>query len=179
MACSLFFVVGGAMRMYSSSCLPWGLSDAPFYLSFLLLGELMPELRDVGAVKVLTGWLVFIVINYYLPQRGLAWHHWHWYLVQGIMAFCGCVLSLFSARILCNFSILRKFGVASLGIMLCHKFIILPFQLLFSKSLIISSVSFVGVVVLVAGVSCSVTLFAWLTAILVKRYLPWAIGEKR
>ena len=116
--------------------LPWGLSLVPWYLPFVVFGRwLRPEevpFRWRGSGCVLTvAWFAYAVCAWAEPNTWLGGRHFGWFLVFTGMTFAGLVLSVWTVRRLGGRSVcaFASLGVASLGIMLLHKFLVLGLQL--------------------------------------------------
>ena len=132
----LCLTLGGALRIYVG-CLPWCLDRVPRFLAFVLLGELVARCRwpigGIGRISgLLVGWAIFAAGVVVFPDFRATYVSWTWYFAEAGMAALGCILSMSVARMVdCRF--LASLGVASLGIMLTHKFPIVALQAAVAK----------------------------------------------
>ena len=120
----------------SLPCLPWGLSLVPWYLPFVVFGRwLRPEkvsFRWRGAGIALTvAWLVYAVCAGAEPNTRRGVWHFGWFLAFTGMTFGGLVLSVWTVRRIGGrlAGVFASLGIASLGVMLLHKFLVLGLQL--------------------------------------------------
>ena len=81
--------------------------------------------------------------------------------------------AIIAQTITCNW--LAKIGVASLGIMLMHKFVILAFQVKSSVAMMIFGNAWFACVGVVAVTALAIFLTMFATAC-IRKYAPWAIG---
>lgn len=115
--------------------LPWGISVVPLYLPFVIFGRWvrMDEWKRIYGhwALLIVGWLIFALLAWVTPNRYQGVHSFGWYLVFLAMTFAGVVLSALTARALGRkaVGIFSALGLASMGIMLMHKFVILGLQL--------------------------------------------------
>ena len=156
------FLLGGVIQLQGPKGLPWGLSVAPYYLGYVLAGEIAgafccdatgvsrPRWAGVGCVL---GWGVYLGLAWSWPDLGLRTRTCGWYAFGLAMALVGAHLSLATARRLPRVSLLAAFGRASLAIMLAHKFLVLPVQAVLQKAGPLGEGLGVGVVALAGSVA--------------------------
>lgn len=171
------FVLGGVLCLHCSVSLPWGLSLAPFYFGFYLLGEEVRHWKfEWKGWIIALAWVVYVGVTYLLPNMYWAYSTWSGYLFGGVvMAALGCILSLMTARM--SFASLSPWpvlGIASLGIMVTHKFLVMAAQVVLSRATL--SNGCVAAVVALALSALIVALTVGVTAV-VRRVAPWTIGE--
>lgn len=186
----VFGMVAGAVaavvvpRMWPE--LPWGFSKVPGYLLFVMMGEWWGK-RGVEIFDKRVGTrfptLALGVIGYVagvclLPDPWVAKVNVGWAIVFWLVAVVGCVLSMEIAKVLKG-RWLAACGVASMGIMLMHKFPVLFLELkvpmvrqMVGAGIVGALVGSVLLVAVVTGICYSLT---WM----VKRWAPWALGERR
>ena len=153
----------------------------PYMMGFFVLGKLFRKwgvARKINIWLLFGGWLLFLIGAWCYPDLAYGYFSLWWYCYSAALAAVGCMLSCLTA---CSMSgqvvfLLSKLGVASMGIMLVHKFFILPFQI-FSQ-MFITDQSFLMLFGVVVIVSTAVSIVAWLTTELIRRVAPWTIGEK-
>ncbi len=93
------------------------------------------------------------------PDLGYRSWYWLWYGFGIFMAIFGSSLALMTARWLPSVPLLAAFGRASLTIMLAHKFLVLPVQVVLAKAgqvgdgVGVAAVALMGSVVLAWGIS--------------------------
>ncbi len=112
------------------------------------------------------------------PNLNYVCRSWGWYGISVAMAVAGSVLSMGTAQLigrLGGWKGLERLGVASLGVMLCHKFIVLPVQcgytwILPADNWGVSLAWGVGLSVMIAWIAREIALF-------LRRTLPWSVGE--
>lgn len=168
------FVLGGVLRIYGVGELPWQFNLAPYYLAFVFFGKLVSRCDWSCPRWGLLGlWTLFSLIAFAIPDMGIAWFKWKWFGVQGMMAAAGCVLAYWTARHL-EWTWFAKIGVASLGIMLMHKFLVLATQLVFAHWAITSATAGVGLVMMS---SIGLTAVTYGATLLVRKVAPWSLGE--
>ena len=175
-------ILGAVMRFYVPKYLPWGINRVPYLMSFFILGRIC---HDTGVMercrtKGLWGMVGFII--YFLGVLGyrdlsLGYVTWGWYFYSFVISVGGCVLSFYIAKLmpenLCK--MVGALGVASLGIMLVHKFLIMPVHP-FYKMIVSHGAS--TAVFLIGAISVTITLLAFGIALIIKKISPWMIGEK-
>lgn len=131
--------LGGVMRMYVRCILPWGLSQLPWFLFFMLVGLGVSRLsvcESSGISRLVKGWIIGVAIVGYVflaikfPNLWFAYSRWQWYLAAAGMAVLGAVITLSLSRLLDGVS-LAKLGKRSLGIMVIHKFPVVALSGLF------------------------------------------------
>lgn len=181
------FILGGAVRLYVGG-LPWCLDRAIRYLGFVVLGMMVGRfLRDSNHwschkvvekyLIVFGGWSAFSCFVLIFPDLSWAYTCWSGYWAATSMAIAGCCLSLGCAWLLdCDW--VAKLGIASLGIMVTHKFAILFLQSIYPGEKVLARLEGGCVVtcaslliaVAVTGVTCAMT---WI----VRRKYPILLGE--
>lgn len=176
----LLFVLGGCIRIYQCPALPFGLSLMPRYLGFMVLGVVFSSItvnlsgRIVRTLFILS-LMIFGGIVSLLPQNMyIVNEYWSWYTIELGLAIGGIMLSYECSKV-CNLTARawKLLGVNSLVIMLAHKFIVTACMAIEKKIMsMYVGVSVVVVTVVAIAVSC-------LAAIVIRKYLPEMIGEKR
>lgn len=174
-------VAGAATRFYAPRYLPWGLSKMPCMMIFFTLGRLFKEwgiARKVNMWLLMLGWTLFLIGAWYYPDLAYGYFSLRWYCYSTALAVLGCALSCWTA---CSMSgrvvvLLSKLGVASMGIMLVHKFFVLPFQVISQK--FVADQSFLKLFGIVLVVAMIVSVTSYWAVVLIKRFAPWSIGEK-
>lgn len=167
------FAAGGMVRLYVGM-LPWGLDRVPRFLGFVLLGSQLRverEMRGFGVWKfgglvvglVAYSWLVTVFPDLAWPYRS-----WRWYWAEIGMAVVGSLISLGAAKIV-DCRLLASWGVASLGIMVTHKFLIMGIQMFGG----LEAWRFGGLMALL------VTMVAWGATKAVRKWAPWVVGETK
>lgn len=173
----LCLILGGVLRLYVGP-LPWCLDRVPRFLAFVYLGELVaslptPKRPNVGTSKLLPlGWLVFALGVIYFPDLAAAYSSWTWYFAEAGMALFGGVLSMGLAKVV-DCRLLAGLGVASLGIMLIHKFPILAVQGIVGR---IGGLEAWQAGCLALGLAVTVTVLSWGAAKLIRKWTPWSVG---
>ena len=170
-------ILGGVLRLYAG-LLPWCLDRVPRFLAFVLLGELVARCRwSIGCgwqiAGLLVGWTIFAVGVVVLPDFRAMYVSWIWYFAEAGMAALGCVLSMGVARLV-DCRLLAGLGVASLGIMLTHKFPIVAIQAVIGKCGRLSLDSTAVGLLLALGIAVVVTVLAWV----VTRVMPRSVGGR-
>lgn len=201
----LLFVLGGVLRICRFGGLPWGLSLAPYYLAFMALGSVMGGVERIrlllsrlspGTVTAL--WGAFTLVAWALPNMGIAWWQWKWFVVQGLMAVWGSVLLFVTVKKFHHHAVstpfpdtaflasLSRLGLASLGIMVTHKFLVLVVQLgmgRFAGRVPVREAAdgTLAVVWLVGALAISVgiTYLTYRLTLLLRRTVPFALGEQK
>ena len=174
-------VAGAVTRFYAPRYLPWGLSKMSYMMIFFTLGRLFKEwglVRKVNMWLLLVAWALFVLAAWLYPNLWHGYWSWKWYCYSTTLAAIGCALSCWTAGSMSGrvVVLLSKLGIASMGIMLVHKFFILPFQVLSQKFVADQSFLMLFVIVLVVAMIVSGTSY-W-TVLLIKRFAPWIVGEK-
>ena len=85
-----------------------------------------------------------------------------------------CVLSLCTA-LAWRSGMFVRLGVASMGIMLVHKFFVLPIQLCYGRLADCGTVAAVLTVIVSLAI---VTAVAYAAAIVIRRFIPAIVGER-
>lgn len=122
---AMVFLVGS---FYVPRGLPWGLSRASYFLPFVIVGRwIFPKLMDWRGWR---NWMIpFLCTAYFVvclvtPNAYYLNTHPAWRIVFFMIAVFGSWVSALVVRKI-RFGILARFGLASLGIMLIHKYAIL------------------------------------------------------
>ena len=115
--------------------LPWGLSLAGWYLPFVVFGRWLrlgdsARVRGGGAM-ILAGWLAYGVAAHLEPNTWLGVPKFGWFAVFTGMTVWGLALCAWSVRRLRGrtMRLFAALGLASMGVMLMHKFLVLGLQL--------------------------------------------------
>lgn len=166
--------------------LPWGFTKVPWYLLFLIIGaEVFPVLscRFFLRHNVWLYSVVVLMVSVYsllcclLPDPIQSARNWFWWPVYVTLAACGCFVFAWVSQILrCKW--LKICGGVSMGIMLTHKFLVVFLELkvpLIQRFLGMGmSGAFCGSLLIVFAV----TLASWGVALVLRRYVPFLIGER-
>jgi len=176
----VFVALGAVMRFYAPKYLPWGLSRAPYMMIFFLVGRLLSISTITKKLKVsgwpcVVGWLAYGYLIWSYPDLALGYISWKWYFYTVVLAMAGCLLSLCTAMVWQS-KILVGLGVASMGIMLTHKFFIMPIQLCYGRL-----ANFGTIVVLLAAVFLlvAVSFISYGMTVVIRRFTPIMVGERR
>ena len=161
---------------------PLGISMAMRYMSYLVLGRLAGRLTEAYATKIpfairpVVGIVVFATMSFFDRKlfAGLIgdWGSWL------IMVVVGVAMSLsFMTVIRCvDCRALRLTGLFSLGIMLMHKFVVVPLESnavsLYMQWNLLNGISSVAAVTLVAA-GCSLV-----ASICIRKCCPIILGER-
>lgn len=140
---ALCFLIGS---FYVPGGMPWGLSAAIYYLSFVVVGRWI--LPKVMLSKLDRGWAIFVLGAIYLaicwitPNAYCRHQCLSWHIAFVALALFGCWVSALVARRM-DVRLLVVWGLSSMGIMLMHKYIILAvgMKLPFVRALYASSLS--------------------------------------
>ncbi len=171
-------VIWGA---WGVSGLPWGVSKVPYYLLFVMVGDLCGgwtlPVKCVGPrfAIVMAGTIGYLATVWVLPHPD-DMHEWYWRYVDVVLAVIGCGVFAEVAKV-CTKKWLAACGIASMGIMLMHKFLVVALE---AKIEVVRT--FLGGGLLAALIGCA-TLTAIITAISygVSRFMQgkaaWALGE--
>lgn len=108
----------------------------------------------------------------FFPDLAAPYSSWMWYFAEAGMALLGGVLSMALARI-ADCRGLAGLGVASLGVMLVHKFPVMFVQSFAGR---FGSLGVWEVGGLVVGVTVGVTAVSWLVTAGLRRWMPWSVG---
>lgn len=170
--------------------LPWGLSLVPWYLGFFLVGRFLAHLGframlRIKCTRFALWWLCGMILVYcWLTADN--YHHvlnayvgWQW-VISVAVKIGGIGLSAYAALIL-PWRWLEVVGMASLGIMLVHKFAVVFLQEhLFTRVawLTPKTESLVQATVSAALVCLISALLSYLAVWVIRRWMPWSIGEK-
>jgi len=183
---SVLLIVAWLVDTKCTIPLPYGLSRTVGYLPFFMLGNLLPVVPCVEALrrKPFRRWIwipafvVFSVIACSVPDLMCRYYSFAHYLAFVAVACLGIVMSLFLA-VAMDSKIFGALGCASLSIMLFHKPIVVLLQ--FACPLI--RVLFAKGVGLVLVGSFAVTVVAIACCLVAdgmfRRFAPWIIGAPR
>ena len=165
--------------------LPFGLSLAPYYLIFFMLGRL--EIWKPIAIRELKSKILFALsmmllaiyacLCYFLPNQWKAEWSYQWRLAFVMLAVIGIISSMLCARLFCKWKYLQILGRSTIAIMLVHKFFILGVQIFqpVRKTYSLGGMCFVSAVFFVTVFSI---VASHCVGLIIRRYLPWAIGER-
>lgn len=173
------FAFSEIVRFYDLRSLPWTLHVVPYMMMFFLAGRLLKSFdfvlqRDIPWYFLLCGWCVYgasISMSPDILPRALTSHCW--YLYKILHAIAGCFLSLYTAK-MCDCALLARLGISSMGIMLVHKFFILPFQSFYGR---IGACGIPLLVCAVLGIAVTVSFAAYCVARVILHFVPFALGE--
>ena len=173
------FAFSEIVRYYGLRFLPWKLNAVPYMMMFFLAGRLLKSFDSLLQLHVpwyllLCGWCVYgasISMSPDILPRALTSHCW--YLYKILHAIAGCFLSLYTAK-MCDCALLARLGISSMGIMLVHKFFILPFQAFYGR---IGECGIPSLVCAVLGIAVTVSFAAYCVARVILHFVPFALGE--
>lgn len=174
----VLFALGGWLKIHVGDYWPWGLSRAPRYWAFLLVGVLIGEHNLFRSAKLplcLVLLAVYFAAAYFYPDLILSFRHWPWYWVEIGLGLCGCVISAVIAQRF-NCGILSFVGGLTLGIMLMHKFFVLGLQLLYAQMADLHPILLLGGALVLAALVLALSLSLTLA---VRRIAPALLGERR
>lgn len=162
--------------------MPWGLSKAIYYLPFVIVGRwilpkvMVPQLNRVGVILMLG--VIYFGICWITPNAYCRHLYLSWRVVFFALALFGCWVSALVVRKM-GARLLVGLGMASMGIMLMHKYIILAvgMKLPFVRTLYASSLP---VSIAVTGlVSALALMVSWAMTRAIGRYCPEVLGGRR
>ena len=182
----VFLVLGGVMRFYVGM-LPWGLDRVPRFLAFVYVGEVVAsfrglrveklkgckveKLKSLGVMVVGAGVLTWGTSVF--PDLGMAFRRWSLYFAEAGLAVVGSVMTLALARFV-DCRLLAGMGVASLGIMVTHKFPIVFLQSVAGKFECFGAFERLEMVAAALGIAVVVAAMSWGVARFVRKILPWS-----
>lgn len=184
-ACALL-----AFVMVKKGCVYWplGLNKVPYYLIFLIAGNMIGLLKDwnmqgckqiLSIVGCLVGMFFFTVAVGTMLDLSTMYYSSTWFSIFLIAAFVGIGLSIIFAQLI-RIGLLRELGVLSLGIMVTHKFFLLGVQFgmpwirkLLAESNILTSLFITFLVALLA------TGGAWFGSRIIMYFAPYLLGKSR
>lgn len=175
----LCFVFAGVVNLQGWRNWPWCIDRVPYYLGFFLVGRsLSARMLTVRWWWIAMGWGIYGALAWRYPNLNYGGRSWGWYGIAVAMALAGSVLSMGTAQMIGRvdgWKGLERLGVTSLGVMLCHKFIVLPAQCGYKWILPADN----WWLPLACGVVLSVVIavIARKIAILLGKALPWSVGE--
>lgn len=163
--------------------LPWGLSQAPYYLLFLMLGT---EWRKSGwtisdmcmgmRIAILAAGMVgYVAVVYALPNPWIQVEHWPWKVVYMALAAFGCVLFAEVSKALKG-PWLAACGMASMGIMLMHKFLVVGLELKVGVMRRFIASGLVGAIIGCLVVGAASTLVCYVLTRVIQRKAKWVLG---
>lgn len=194
-------VIGGALRLYVGA-LPWGIDRVPRFLAFVYFGDLLagigvkfggdachlhlqpssnqrpkhlPLFRAATAFVACGVALTWGAVT--MPDLVMAFYSWRWYFAEAGLAALGSVMTLALARCV-DCRLLAVLGMASLGIMVIHKFPIVALQSLGTLQRVMNGLGNVTALGVALCIAIGVTAIAWGVTWCVRRVMPWAVGEK-
>ena len=176
----VFVVLGAVMRFYAPKYLPWGLSRAPYMMIFFMAGRLLSMSTITEKLKIsgwycTVGWVAYGYLAWCYPDLVVGYISWRWYFYTVLLAMAGCMLSLCTAMIW-KPKVLVGLGVASMGIMLTHKFFIMPVQLCYGR---LASFGTIVVLLAAAVLLVTVSLISYGVTVAIRRFMPIMVGERR
>ena len=166
--------------------LPWGLSRVPWFFPYMTLGWFFSRFaimhhESIGkksVILILFAILAYVSIAYYIPDPEKIRASNFGCLVLYILGIVGCMLSFFTAKILTG-RFWMLCGTASLGIMLLHKFLVLGFQLKMPIIRSLYALSPCASVIVSIGLSLIITICCVVGTLLMRKYVPYLIGEDK
>lgn len=170
-----------ALSVWKLPMLPWGLRKAPYYLLFVMLGDLWGKrvLDKCRGACLSVGWLAagvtgYVVVVLALPDPGLMCR-WYWRLVDMALAAVGCVLFAEVARAW-NGRWLAACGVASMGIMLIHKFLVVILEIKVGVVRTFLNDGLIAALVGCAVLTFVITAISYVVSKLLQRKASWSLG---
>lgn len=175
-------VMGGVFRFYLPKYLPWGLSRAPYMIIFFALGHAIKRSAVLDRIKcnlvtLVLGWGLYLSLVWLHPDLGFAYVYWKWYLYATFAATLGCVLVLYTAKAVIvdvgRLRLLANAGMLSMGIMLAHKYFVLPLYYIYAK---MSGLQEISIILVSMGLSVYVVLLSYLVSKFIAQKASWMIG---
>ena len=147
---------------------------------FFLTGRLLrimsiTEKLKISGLPCVIGWFAYGYFVWCYPDLALGYVSCKWYMYTVILAMAGCLLSLYTVMVW-QMSFLTRFGVASMGIMLTHKFFIMPIQLYYGR---LTTFGTIVVILVVIASLVIVSLVSYGVTVVIRRYTPLIVGERR
>ena len=160
--------------------LPWGLTRALNLIAFLAVGRWCAALvrrRMFGAVVALLA-AVYCCVCCFTPNHWAAHKSLVWYVAFDSIALLGIVVSYKLAEKLVGCTLFQRLGLAAMGIMLMHKYVVVLLQ---TKVVAVSALcksGRAGALLAVAGSVVVVLSISYMLAVAVKAMCPWMLGER-
>ena len=192
--CLVLLLLRACVIKYKVSFLPWGINGMIWYAPYFLIGTMVKEwLRSVSAFWLGLVSIVIFIILWLLastfplhPLRAGGFSSIQGSLVNIGMGISGSFFSVAVARSgIWDKRLIRPLGrcliaigLASLGIMLMHKFPIVAVQ---ERIPIIRAMFGADAALAVLGtffVVAVATVASYFATVLLRRFAPWAIGER-
>lgn len=161
-------------------CLPWGCAKIQYYIFYVFLGyELLPhvidKLKEMKFISLMGLIMLYGTIISCFPRPEMVVDQIYWRLIFRCMSILGVFLSIAVAQKI-RITVLVQLGVASLGIMLFHKFIVVALQwlpcvrhMIEKPNIFVSFLIMIIIAILAIGLS-------YLMTRLTQRFLPHALG---
>lgn len=163
---------------------PWGVACAPHYLLFMMLGRVWGKgewtisgmRMGMRSAALLAGSMAFATVVWALPNPWIQVEQWPWRVVYMALAAIGCVLFAEIAKVL-EGRWLAACGMASMGIMLMHKFFVVGFELKVGpfRRLIGSGLS--GAIVGCLIIGAVSTAVCYVLTRIIQKNSKWMLGE--
>lgn len=176
-------ILAALMRFNKLNYWPWGLSRVPFFLIFFSTGRLLRDAPIHGRIAVkrwmlMCGWFFLFVVAWYYPDLWYGYTTWRWYAYSVAAALYGSLLTLWTAKAVADMwygKRLSVFGFSSIGIMLLHKFLLMPLQMMYQR---LSVGSLALLVIEALAITELVAVIAEQFSRIIQRIVPWAFGER-
>lgn len=181
---SIFGVVSLVASHFIPRNLPWGVTLVPYYLFFIIAGRWgLPRLwalceKRWGVILPL-GFAAYLFLCLDAPNRWYAGQSLRWRLLFAGLALLGTFVSALLVKKVNLPRWMADVGLASLGIMLLHKYVILALGM---KLHVVRNLYGSGIIpsVLTVSIVTFVALFAsYFGAMLIKRFCPGMLGERK
>lgn len=180
-------LVGGLVRENVKIALPFSMNRVLNMLAYLMIGRLLAAGGWLDSLHrrpfyLVLGWVLLMGIAWYVPDEYYLVTPFPWYVYMMLLGLAGCVFSMATAKMVAEISpkkvvaIVAKTGVASLGIMLSHKFFIMPMQAGYAA---IAKLKWSIVLLAAISMSVIVTWVALCLTSLIRRHAPIVIGERK
>lgn len=169
---------------FSDWILPYGLMRLPSCLGFMILGSCLANQLKQKAInlrfvaKGICSILFFVAFYVVFPNPWVARVNVLWFFAFKVAAIAGIGMCVFISRIV-DCKIFRIIGLASMTIMLLHKF---PLMFLQLKVKLLASMFSMGVMPFGFALACvciGAIMLCLLAHQLISRFAPWAIGQRR
>ncbi len=159
--------------------MPWGLSRLTYFLPFFIFGRWTPAKLCPERASSITGAILLLVLIAGVIATPNAWYankSWGWSLVFIGLALAG-TMAFFFLKHLLDLRLMRVCGIASMTIMLLHKFLVVLLELKvpFFRDMIASGGwQMAGATFAVVAIS---TLSCLIADRLIQRYAPLILGK--
>lgn len=165
--------------------LPWGLMKVPTYLGFLIIGRVFSAfigncersnklLLSLGCLSVLLlSWFYLVFPNPWVARMNIGW------FVAFKLAACAGIVTTLVLSMFLNSGLMRLIGVASMAIMLVHKFPIVFLETKVAPIVTQLKSGLLCAYIATIGVTLVATILSIIFYFMVKYVAPWSIGLRR